>query len=275
MRKIGETSAIIIAAAIFSLMLFSSTLAGSTKVTKDGIQFPDGTTQTTSSTGGSGKWSTSGFDIYYNSGNVGIGKANPAEKLEVNGNIEVSGDGNGIKFPDGTIQTTAYLFSSAPVPKSGQSTSYGNRDDGELERGVMWPTPRFTDNGNGTVLDNLTGLIWTKNANCDGAKDWTTALAYCNALSNGTCGLTDGSEAGDWRLPQIEELQSLIDYGEYTPALPSGHPFASVQSNVYWSSTTISFSTGKAWYVNLDSGSVFNDVEKASSRYFWPVRGGN
>ena len=181
----------------------------------------------------------------------------------------------GIKFNDGTVQRTAYLGGSAPVAKTGQSTSYGSRDDGELERGIMWPTPRFTDNSDGTVLDNLTGLIWTKNATCDGAKDWTSALAYCNALSNGACGLTDGSEAGDWRLPQIKELQSLIDYGEYTPALPSGHPFTNVQSNVYWSSTTISFSTGKAWYVNLDSGSVFNDVEKTSARYVWPVRGGN
>jgi hypothetical protein len=178
----------------------------------------------------------------------------------------------GIKFNDGTVQRTAYLGGSAPVAKTGQSTSYGSRDDGELERGIMWPTPRFTDNSDGTVLDNLTGLIWTKNATCDGAKDWTSALAYCNALSNGACGLTDGSEAGDWRLPQIKELQSLIDYGEYTPALPSGHPFTNVQSNVYWSSTTISFSTGKAWYVNLDSGSVFNDVEKTSARYVWPVR---
>ena len=76
--------------------LTSPVLAGSTRVTKDGIQFPDGTTQTTSSTGGSGLWSANGFKIYYSSGNVGIGINDPNERLEVEGNIEVSGTGNGI-----------------------------------------------------------------------------------------------------------------------------------------------------------------------------------
>lgn len=56
--------------------------------------------------------------------------------------------------------------SSAGVSKTGQTTSYGTRDDGALQKGVAWPNPRFTDNANGTVTDNLTGLIWLKNANC-------------------------------------------------------------------------------------------------------------
>jgi len=58
----------------------------------------------------------------------------------------------------------------APVPKTGQTTSYATGDDGDLEKGVAWPDPRFMDNGNGTVTDNLTGLIWLKNANCFGAE---------------------------------------------------------------------------------------------------------
>ena len=79
------------------------------------------------------------------------------------------------------------------------------------EKGVAWPNPRFTDNGNGTVTDNLTGLIWLKNANCFGAKDWAMALSDANTLNNGECGLTDGSVEGDWRLPNVREMQSLID----------------------------------------------------------------
>ncbi|NIO68243.1 MAG: DUF1566 domain-containing protein, partial [Anaerolineae bacterium] len=55
---------------------------------------------------------------------------------------------------------------------------------------------------------------------------------------SGECGLGDGSSEGDWRLPNVRELQSLIDYGRQTPALPSGHPFTGVQSSLYWSSTT-------------------------------------
>jgi|GEM_PF-2839450 len=191
----------------------------------------------------------------------------------------------GIVFPDGTKQTTAAVIWSnyAPVPRTGQTTSYRANDDGDLKKGVAWPSPRFTDNEDGTVTDNLTSLVWLKDANCDGHKIWNDAVDWaanlcdncldCGGTDN-DCGLSDGSVKGDWRLPNVKELFSLIDSGQYTPALPSGHPFTSVQSNVYWSSTTIPFSTGKAWYINVDSGSIGADVLKTSSRYKWPVRGG-
>jgi len=51
------------------------------------------------------------------------------------------------------------------VPKTGQTTKYSDGDDGDLQKCVAWPDPRFTDNGDGTVTDNLTGLIWLKEAN--------------------------------------------------------------------------------------------------------------
>ena len=54
--------------------------------------------------------------------------------------------------------------------KTGQTVSYALGDDGDLQKGVMWPVPRFTDNGSGTVTDNLTGLIWLKDANCFGSQ---------------------------------------------------------------------------------------------------------
>ena len=84
-------------------------------------------------------------------------------------------------------------------------------------RGVAWPNPRFTDNSNGTVTDNLTGLIWLKNANCFGTQTWANALSAANTLNSGECGLTDGSAEGDWRLPNVREQQSLIDYGRFQP----------------------------------------------------------
>jgi hypothetical protein len=65
-------------------------------------------------------------------------------------------------------------------------------------------SPRLTDNGNGTVTDNLTGLTWLKNANCFGPSSWFDAVAFCKALKNGQCGLADGSNPGDWRLPNIK-----------------------------------------------------------------------
>jgi hypothetical protein len=172
------------------------------------------------------------------------------------------------------LQTgTADCDGGAGVPKTGQTTSYRTGDDGDLERGVAWPVPRFTDNTDGTVTDNLTGLIWLKNANCWGSKGWNTAIDDCNALASGSCGLTDGSVAGDWRLPNWNELRSLIDASRYNPALPSGHPFTGVQLRYYWSSTTAAASTGYAWVVGLGDGDVYFDG-KGSSAYVWPVRGG-
>ena len=84
------------------------------------------------------------------------------------------------------------------VPKTGQTASYATGDDGDFEKGVAWPNPRFTDNGNGTVTDSLTNLIWLKNANCFETRMWAQALTDCNGLASGSCGLTDGSSAGDF-----------------------------------------------------------------------------
>ena len=97
----------------------------------------------------------------------------------------------------------------------------GTGQDVEYQMGMPWPNPRFTDNGDGTVTDNLTQLIWLKNANCFEQRTWADALTDCNTLNSGECGLSDGSEEGDWHLPNVKELQSLIHYGVFDPALPN------------------------------------------------------
>ncbi len=176
-----------------------------------------------------------------------------------------------IAFVNGaTVSGTA---KPAPVAKTGQTTSYAAGDDGALQKGVAWPNPRFTDNGNGTVTDNLTGLIWLKNVNAFGARNWATALTDCATLNSGEVGLSDESAEGDWRLPNVQELQSLIDYGRFNPALPSGHPFTGFQSYFYWSSSTVSVSTNDAWFVYLYVGNVGNGTKEAMHSV-WPVRGG-
>ncbi|MCP4362378.1 MAG: DUF1566 domain-containing protein [Chloroflexi bacterium] len=174
------------------------------------------------------------------------------------------------------VQTGTGIISAtyaAAVPKTGQTISYATGDDGDLERGVAWPNPRFTDNSDGTVTDNLTGLIWLKDANCFSGRNWTTALSDTNSLADGSCGLSDSSSAGNWRLPNIRELHSLIDFSQYTPALPVGYPFTAVQSTNYWSSTTDNCCTFRAWSVDLTSGFIFNG-DKGFSYYVWPVRAG-
>lgn len=181
-----------------------------------------------------------------------------------------------------TVQDLIWALIPAPVPKTGQTTSYSSGDDGDLQMGVPWPNPRFSDNGDGTVSDNFTGLIWLKNANCGGPMEWVNAISYCNSLSNGQCGLSDGSSPGDWRLPNVKELQSLIDYGFYSPALSNaagtakwteGDAFSGVQSSYYLSSTTGADSTSIAWSVGLYGGHVYDNY-KWTNIYVWPVRGG-
>ena len=119
---------------------------------------------------------------------------------------------------------------------------------------------------------------------------WATAVADVAQLNtNGTmngndCGDTSngGSHQTDWRLPNVRELQSLIHYGFYDPALPNtagtgqwteGDPFTGVQLYDYWSSTTPPDATTMAWYVGLDVGRVRRDG-RSNSFYVWPVRGG-
>ena len=78
-------------------------------------------------------------------------------------------------------------------------------------------------------------------------KTWAEALSDANGLQAGYGGLTDGSKAGDWRLPNLRELQSLISYAFNSPALPNtlgtgkwteGNPFLHVIPDYYWSSST-------------------------------------
>jgi hypothetical protein len=207
----------------------------------------------------------------------------------------LTSQGNAIKMttfqeptsgPGSTMHTLDDIYAlawPARAPRTGDTYTDGGvtGEDGELLKGVAWPNPRFTDNSDGTVTDNLTGLIWLKNANCYSARSWANALSDANALANGTCSLSDGSSAGDWRLPNVRELQSLVHYGVYSPVVPNtagtakwseGDPFTGVQSSLYWSSTTIAGYSVYAGYVSLRDGDVYY-VNK-DYYYVWPVRGG-
>jgi hypothetical protein len=167
------------------------------------------------------------------------------------------------------IEDTAADEAPAQLWKTGQTRKYSTGDDGDLEKGVAWPSPRFTDHGDGTVTDNLTGLMWAKDANLAGGKTWQDALQYVKSINSGA-GL---SGYHDWRLPNRKELFSLIDRSKFDPALPASHPLQNVQSNNYWSSTTSPY-TDNAWIVNMGLG--YMDCDNFSSKsddyYVWPVR---
>lgn len=157
----------------------------------------------------------------------------------------------------------------------------GTGQDGALQIGVASPSPRFIDNHNGTVFDKLTGLTWLKEANLFGFKTWQEALDACNALSaqthplpDGQCKfkLDDGSEPGEWRLPNVKEFESLIDYGRAGPCLPDDHVFDNVRPTSYWTSTTVSSAPTQAMFVILGVGPcIFENKEHPF--FAWPVKG--
>ncbi len=203
---------------------------------------------------------------------VVIVPAYAASGVEVNGDLNLSGTGT-ISFPDGTSQTTAatdcigrYELNSNP----------------------------FSPNGDGTVTDCRTGSIWLKNARCtdtsggiqniNGNLTWDNAKLWAAGLSSGLCGLTDGSDVGDWRLPTKLEwmamVQSARNRGYTNPALTNaagtghwtpGNIFDNVQTSGYWSGSSID--ADLAWIISMIDGIVADD-NKPSSNYVWPVRSG-
>lgn len=187
---------------------------------------------------------------------------------------------------------TGNISSQALIPDTGQSICFdrvgtaidceGSGQDGEQHTGMPLPSPRFTDHGNGTVSDQLTGLIWLKNANCYGFRTWEQALGDSAGLKDGECGLSDNSVAGDWRLPNLFELESLRNMNYFDPplsdALGTGHwsegdPFTNVQVAQYWSSTTFANSPASAACVAFSNGNE-NPTGKSNTSHVWPVRGG-
>jgi len=137
-------------------------------------------------------------------------------------------------------------------------------------------SPRFLDLDDGTIIDTVSSLKWLKNSNCFGQKAWNAAMSSAGNLASGQCGLNDGSDAGDWHLPTVEELRIFTDAGYRYDTLNSAG-FDNVQSNgyaFYWSGTTY---TGgypyAAWLVSMSFGDVSWD-NMSSAYYVWPVRSG-
>jgi len=120
---------------------------------------------------------------------------------------------------------------------------------------------RFIDNGDGTVTDNCTGLMWQKET-APGMHTWQQALQYCE-------GLTFAGH-DDWRLPNVRELGSIIDYSRFDPSID---PVFGAESFWYWSSSTDIHQPYDAWIVHSQTGGV-GDVDKEDyNAYVRAVRG--
>ena len=133
------------------------------------------------------------------------------------------------------------------------------------------PLPPYTDLGNGIIRDNATGLMWQK-ATAPGIGSgeypdrytWDQANAYCADLSLG--GYTD------WRLPDVNELQALVEYSRYNPSINTTY-FPNTRAFRYWSSTIFSIDTNGAWYVSFHYGYTRNCI-KGSHYYVRAVHSG-
>lgn len=161
---------------------------------------------------------------------------------------------------------------------TGQTESYSSGDDGSLRKGVAWPAPRFVNHQDGTITDTLTGLVWLQDAGCLAPGLWAAALTEANALANGSCGLEDGSKAGDWRLPNVNELESLVDVSAANPAVSA--QFENVSGETYWTSTSYwGGQTGspQAWAIRMADGRYMNDGnanwKTSSTNHVWAVKG--
>jgi hypothetical protein len=181
---------------------------------------------------------------------------------------------------------TSSFGATITLPQTGQGLCFdtsgyeidcsGSGQDGEHKKGSAWPYPRFTVSGD-CVTDNLTGLMWSKDANLYGMRYWEEALSDTNSLS--LCGYTD------WRLPNINELKSLAHSGYMQESCGAEAcdrlsdwlnyiGFINVQpTNFYWSSTTSSDFLHSAMVTDFWDGGISVGVKSMLKEYVWPVRG--
>ena len=170
------------------------------------------------------------------------------------------------------------------LQSTGAYVPFATGDDGTIQAGVQPTFQRWVDNADGTVTDTVTGLIWLKQANCIN-QPWSAAIAAVNSLASGQCGLTDGSAAGSWRMPNRNEMQSLSDraennlgaffdqnYFNLDGTLFEAPIFTSFAENqYYWTSSTDAADPSEAWTVFSCDFGVY-DIPKFDSAYTLAVR---
>jgi hypothetical protein len=193
------------------------------------------------------------------------------------------------KVTDGDI--VAYLDTTDTPPvtplnlATGQEQSFFPGDDGDKQAGgQMDAGQRYVVNGDGTLSDTLTQLVWIADSECIPLLDLVGALNYANELSGDATGscttLHDGSTLGDWRLANIVELQSLYNYGPLGVAIQDV-PLTNldVVRNQFWSSTSFGSAPspndiGRAWEIDFlpgpDTGSRID--QKLELGRAWAVR---
>jgi hypothetical protein len=175
----------------------------------------------------------------------------------------------------------------APAPVLAAEPTASQAEGGADARCPKGGKLRYCDNGDGTVSDSRTGLVWLKDAGCptlgpsgEGRGTFAEANASAAALRSGQCGLSDGSKPGDWRLPSSQEWLAMLSPEFKNPAIGNadssrkwkpGDAFMNIRSDGYWSSTPDAGNTDFAWGAGLFGG-VVASARKSIEGYIWPVR---
>lgn len=145
---------------------------------------------------------------------------------------------------------------SITLPATGNTVCYdqagtvmnciGTKQDGALRMGASWPAQRFSDNGDGTFTDSLTGLVWLSDNECVAVAGGTflEGLDAVANLADGQCGLADGSVKGAWRMPNVNEAGSLFDISKNY--LASGILF---KTDVYAISTSTTYKKDTGYFL--------------------------
>jgi hypothetical protein len=139
---------------------------------------------------------------------------------------------------DGSLGWRLDFYNGTPSVEAKETLCHARAVRGRTE------DQSFLDNGDNTITDTATGLMWTKLADLD-AKTWQEALAFCENLTF--------AGYSDWRLPNIKELRSIVDYTTEVPAIDQIF-FPDTIGSPYWSSTTDHGDRTLAWVVGFYSG---------------------
>ena len=170
---------------------------------------------------------------------------------------------------DKDVFATVPVYNAHELPDTGQEQSYTTVFGEDHDYQPAASQPSYNDNGDGTTTDNRTGLMWVNNGNSEGCYNggtlkWEQALAFCEGLTY--------AGYSDWRLPNVRELESIVDAGESSPAINKTY-FPNTAGG-YWTSTTYMPAYVTAWSVDFSAGFVTNDHKGNTANYVRCVRGG-
>jgi hypothetical protein len=167
-------------------------------------------------------------------------------------------------------------------PATGQTIVHRIGDDGDIQVGA---TLDYTDNGDGTITDNNTGLQWEKKSDDDTIHDKDTTYTWGDAFAVHVATLNTDQFAGytDWRLPNVRELLSIVNSQNFNPSVSSAFNTncmanatvltSSCTSSFYWSSTSFAFNPDGAWLAIFSFGTL-TGAGKESYANVRAVRGG-